>query len=74
MKKLNIVGGLHTAVVCKCLEKDKVSGRPYCIYKKGVSKNNQPKGFPKHFKTDKEAEEYVAQMEMFKNITKKKQK
>lgn len=74
MKKLNIVGGLHTGVVCKCLERDKVPGKPYCIYKEGVDKSKQPKGFPKHFKTKGEAEDYVVQMKMFEDITKRKSK
>lgn len=74
MKKLNIISSKHTAIVCECLEKDKVKGKPFCIYKEGYSKSKQPKGFPKHFKTQKAAEDYLAQMEMFKSITDQKKK
>lgn len=75
MKKLNIIGSVEKkAFVCKCLEKDKVEGKPYCIYKEGHDKSKQPKGFPKHFETEGAADKYLAQMEMFKDITKRKKK
>lgn len=73
MKKLNI-SSEYVAYVSECLEKDKVSGKPICIYKEGFPKSNQPKSWPKHFKNNGEAEKYLSQMEFFKNITKKKKK
>lgn len=74
MKKLNIMGRSHIAIVSKWLEKDKVSGKPICIYKEDTDKRSQPKGFPKHFKNRKEAEKYLQQMEIFKNIADNKKK
>jgi len=75
MKKLNIAREVkHTAFVCDCLEKDKVTGKPFCIYKENSPKSDQPKGFPKHFKTKGEAEKYLQQMEMFKDMAEKKKK
>lgn len=73
MKKLNI-SSKHTAYVSECLEKDKVDGKPYCIYKENSPKSKQPKGFPKHFETEKKAKDYLKQMEMFKDITDRKKK
>jgi len=72
MKRLSIIG--CKAFVSEWLEKDKVEGKPYCIYKEGYDKSKQPKGFPKHFETEEAAERYLAQMEMFKDITERKKK
>lgn len=71
MKKLNIIGKLCIATVCKCLENDKIKGKPWCIYKEGVNKKKQPKGWPKHFITKEKANKYLDQMEMFKNFADK---
>jgi len=71
MKKLNIAKKSSVAFVDKCLKSDIVDGKEYCIYKEGRPKSDQPKGFPKHFETKGEAEKYLQQMEMFKDLAKK---
>ena len=72
MKRLNIAKKQRVAFVRKCLKSDVVDGKEFCIYKEDTPLTKQPKGFPKHFKTKGEADEYLQQMEMFKDITDKK--
>jgi len=60
---------LVTAVVMKCKKEDQVSGKPWCIYTHPKTSNTpcspQPKGFPKHYETQKDAEHGVKMMKTF---------
>jgi len=64
---------LVTGIVMKCKKKDYKKGRPWCIYKhdpKDPSKplNPQPKGWPKHYKTKKDAEYGLKMMKTFGSV------
>jgi len=62
---------LVTAVVMKCKKDDEKPGRSWCVYKPksdGGIMSPQPKGFPKTFKTQKEAEYGVKMMKTFGEV------
>lgn len=63
-----IVSVLHSAVVKKCKDSDKKPGRSWCVYKDtedGKIMKNQPKGFPKTYKTEEDAKEGIKLMKTF---------
>lgn len=63
---------LTTGVLQKCKDPYKESGRPWCIYKHKESAHDealkrQPKGWPKHYKTKKDAAKALRIMESYRD-------
>lgn len=62
----------YTAILKKCNESDKKPGRNWCIYEdtpNGNIKKNQSSGWPKTYKTKKDAEKALGIMKVFSSST-----
>lgn len=65
-----IQDSLTTGVLKKCKKPDKQADRPWCIYKHqerdhDKALKNQPKGWPKHYRTKKDAKKALKIMERY---------